>query len=46
MKYDSQYYLLSESGHTGFYMLGQADGSDDGLEHLMALRSLKRDVHG
>lgn len=46
MKYDSQYYLLCESGHAGFFMLGQAEGSDDGLEHLMAIRSLKRDVKG
>ncbi|MGF1726147.1 imm11 family protein [Photobacterium nomapromontoriensis] len=46
MKYDSQYYLLCESGHAGFYMLGEDEGSDDGLAHLMALRSLKRDVKG
>ena len=46
MKYDSQYYLLCESGHAGSYMLGEAEGSDDGLAHLMAIRSLKRDVKG
>ncbi|WP_240998227.1 hypothetical protein [Vibrio owensii] len=46
MKYDKQYYLLCESGHAGFYMLGQAGDSDEGLEHLMAQRSLKREVKG
>ncbi|HHC7311754.1 TPA: hypothetical protein ACN30N_004684 [Vibrio campbellii] len=46
MKYDKQYYLLCESGHAGFHMLGQAEGSDEGLEHLMATRSLKREVKG
>ncbi len=44
MKYDKQYYLLCESGHAGFHMLGQAEDSDEGLEHLMATRSLKREV--
>ena len=39
MKYDKQYYLLCESGHAGFHMLGQAEDSDEGLEHLMATRS-------
>ncbi|EGQ8681653.1 hypothetical protein HYN73_00145 [Vibrio parahaemolyticus] len=46
MKYDKQYYLLCESGHAGFHMLGQAEDSDEGLEHLMATRSLKREVKG
>ncbi|UTZ24945.1 hypothetical protein [Vibrio campbellii] len=46
MKYDNQYYLLCESGHAGFHMLGQAEDSDEGLEHLMATRSLKREVKG
>ncbi|MFH0273308.1 hypothetical protein [Vibrio jasicida] len=32
MKYDKQYYLLCESGHAGFHMLGQAEDSDEGLE--------------
>ncbi|ENH2499200.1 hypothetical protein, partial [Vibrio parahaemolyticus] len=41
-----QYYLLCESGHAGFHMLGQAEDSDEGLEHLMATRSLKREVKG
>ncbi|EOG7703698.1 hypothetical protein ACLINR_003207 [Vibrio parahaemolyticus] len=46
MKYDKQYYLLCESDHAGFHMLGQAEDSDEGLEHLMATRSLKREVKG
>ncbi len=46
MKYDNQYYLLCESGHAGFHMLGQSEDSDEGLEHLMAKRSLKREVNG
>ena len=46
MKYDNQYYLLCESGHAGFHMLGQTEDSDEGLEHLMAKRSLKREVKG
>ncbi|WP_255903369.1 hypothetical protein [Vibrio campbellii] len=46
MKYDNQYYLLCESGHAGFHMLGQAEDSDEGLEHLIAKRSLKREVKG
>ncbi|AXB34563.1 hypothetical protein DSB67_24880 [Vibrio campbellii] len=46
MKYDKQYYSLCESGHAGFHMLGQAEDSDEGLEHLMAQRSLKREVKG
>ncbi|TOG16143.1 hypothetical protein CGJ06_24350 [Vibrio parahaemolyticus] len=46
MKYDKQYYLLCESGHAGFHMLGQTKDSDKGLRHLMAKRSLKREVTG
>ncbi|EGQ8033663.1 imm11 family protein [Vibrio parahaemolyticus] len=46
MKYDNQYYLLCESGHAGFHMLGQTEDSDEGLDHLMAQRSLKREVKG
>ncbi len=46
MKYDKQYYLLCESGHAGFHMLGQTEDSDEGLDHLMAQRSLKREVKG
>ncbi|ELA8113361.1 hypothetical protein RGL42_004975 [Vibrio parahaemolyticus] len=46
MKYDNQYYLLCESGHAGFHMLGQTKESDKGLRHLMATRSLIREVKG
>ncbi|EMP4115502.1 hypothetical protein WD169_004715, partial [Vibrio parahaemolyticus] len=41
-----QYYLLCESGHAGFHMLGQTKESDKGLRHLMATRSLIREVKG
>ncbi|CAE6953951.1 hypothetical protein ACOMICROBIO_LMKGKHOH_05342 [Vibrio sp. B1FIG11] len=46
MKYDKQYYLLCESGHAGFHMLGQTKESDKGLRHLMATCSLIREVKG
>ncbi|TOO92324.1 hypothetical protein CGH26_28320, partial [Vibrio parahaemolyticus] len=32
--------------HAGFHMLGQTEDSDEGLDHLMAQRSLKREVKG
>ena len=43
MKYDDEYYILTEQGASGQYMLGQIDGSDDGLERLLSQRSIKRD---
>ncbi|MBD8514091.1 hypothetical protein IFO68_15530 [Photobacterium sp. CAU 1568] len=46
MKYDSQYYILRENHESGAYMLGQDEDSDEGLEHLMSLRSIKRRVLG
>ncbi|UIP26719.1 hypothetical protein [Photobacterium sp. TLY01] len=46
MKYDSQYYILRENHESGAYMLEQADGSDEGLEHLMSLRSISKRVLG
>ncbi|MCG2839306.1 hypothetical protein L6J37_20960 [Photobacterium sp. WH77] len=46
MKYDSQYYLLEESGDSTSYMLNQIEGSDDGLERLMSLFPIHRKVLG
>ncbi|MEI8595781.1 imm11 family protein [Photobacterium sp. Hal280] len=46
MKYDSQYYMLKESGRATDYMLDKIEGSDEGLGHLMSLWSLKRHVIG
>ncbi|MUK94541.1 hypothetical protein GNP80_19170 [Aliivibrio fischeri] len=46
MKYDDEYYVLTEQGASGQYMLGQIDGSDDGLERLLSQRSIKRLVRG
>jgi len=46
MKYDSQYYVLKESGRATEYMLDKIEGSDEGLGHLMSLWSLKRYVIG
>ncbi|WP_051288272.1 imm11 family protein [Photobacterium halotolerans] len=46
MKYDSQYYILRENHESGAYMLGQDEDSDEGLEHLMSLRSIKPRVFG
>ncbi|MEL6116047.1 hypothetical protein P0Y67_12595 [Photobacterium sp. SP02] len=46
MKYDSQYYILRENHESGAYMLEQADGSDEGLEHLMSRRSISKRVLG
>ncbi|SGZ03960.1 imm11 family protein [Moritella viscosa] len=46
MKYDSEYYVLTEKGASGQCMLGQIDGSDDGLERLLSQRSIKRLVRG
>ncbi len=46
MKYDKQYYMLCEAGLASKYMLGLDETSDEGLEHLMSLDSLKRRVLG
>ncbi|MBV7264490.1 hypothetical protein KCG43_20975 [Photobacterium sp. WH24] len=46
MKYDSEYYLLRESVESGSYMLDHAEDSDEGLDHLMSLRSINRRVLG
>ncbi|WP_120511005.1 hypothetical protein [Photobacterium salinisoli] len=46
MKYDSQYYILRENHESGAYMLDMAENSDEGLDHLMSLWSLKNHVLG
>ncbi|MBD8514089.1 hypothetical protein IFO68_15520 [Photobacterium sp. CAU 1568] len=46
MKYDSQYYILRENHESGAYMLDMAEDSDEGLDHLMSLWSLKNHVLG
>ncbi|UIP26725.1 hypothetical protein [Photobacterium sp. TLY01] len=46
MKYDSQYYMLNESGRATDYMLDQIDGSDEGLGRLMAIHPIHRRVLG
>ncbi|MEL6117622.1 MULTISPECIES: imm11 family protein [Photobacterium] len=46
MKYDSQYYILRENHESGEYMLGHTEGTDEGLFHLMSLRSISRRVLG
>ncbi|UIP26711.1 imm11 family protein [Photobacterium sp. TLY01] len=46
MKYDSQYYILRENHESGAYMLDMAEDSDEGLDHLMSLWSLKNHVFG
>lgn len=46
MEYDNEYYILTEKGASGKYMLGQIDGSDDGLEGLLSQNSIKRLVRG
>ncbi|UIP26726.1 imm11 family protein [Photobacterium sp. TLY01] len=46
MKYDSEYYFLRESGNSSSYMLEQKRTSDQGLRHLMSIRSIKHRVLG
>lgn len=46
MKYDDEYYLLTETGAAGSYMLGQVDESDDGLLRLLRMSSIKHLVEG
>lgn len=46
MKYDDEYYVLTEQGASGQYMLGKIKGSDDGLSRLLSQRSIKRLVRG
>ncbi|MEI8595785.1 imm11 family protein [Photobacterium sp. Hal280] len=46
MKYDSQYYMLKESGRAASYMLDQVEGSDEGLGRLMAIHPIHRRVLG
>lgn len=46
MKYDNEYYLLTEIGTAADYMLAQIDGSDDGLERLLSQGSIKNLVRG
>ncbi|UTM56016.1 hypothetical protein L4174_009125 [Photobacterium sp. CCB-ST2H9] len=46
MKYDNQYYLLTEDASSGAYMLAESEKSDEGLEDLLMMQSIKRRVLG
>ncbi|KKC97823.1 imm11 family protein [Photobacterium halotolerans] len=46
MKYDRQYYLLTEDSQSALYMLSESEKSDDGLLKLLSMRSIKRKVLG
>ncbi|UTM56015.1 hypothetical protein L4174_009120 [Photobacterium sp. CCB-ST2H9] len=46
MKYDSQYYMLEESGDSANYMLDKIQGSDEGLGRLMSIFPIHRRVLG
>ena len=46
MHYDKQYYMLVEANGSGDFMMGGAEDTDEGLFHLLAMRSLKKEVLG
>ncbi|MEL6117974.1 hypothetical protein P0Y67_22535 [Photobacterium sp. SP02] len=46
MKYDKQYYLLTGDSLSGSYMLSESEKSDEGLDDLLVMRSIKRKVLG
>jgi len=46
INHDNEYYILRENSESGAYMLGQRMDSDEGLEHLMSIHSIRRRVLG
>ncbi|MEI8595787.1 hypothetical protein [Photobacterium sp. Hal280] len=46
MKYDKQYYLLTGDSLSGSYMLSESEKSDEGLDDLLVMRSIKCKVLG